>query len=508
MPVVWLPVTHSGTEFSPFSLRHATLPKIVTALQGPVFDIAWAVTAEGEDQDDHEDDDDAPNEHYAPNEQDTPNEQNAPHECDPLNVDDEWPLPQPLDPLDEVVAAAPKPHTGPHHQRPAKPTKAEKVAKAAEKLQKARATAHTQRRAKHAHDLAVRGHVPTPVTVAAIVQPAAPVLTDLDASGLRATLGAYSGKAEDKMERKGSKVQRSIANLLGLGFHLVKWDGIHPRPLLDKNGRIIAILMGRPNQDDYLKSATSAFHAIRDAGAGAKFPAAMRNHRRRLFTAINVGLFYGKGQRIPCWLNNKGHGALVEGLLGNGDIQCLACFSDAPAAVFALWAPRLYNYYMDHNARLQRHSDLRRPFVGSIFSCTAFNFGTNVWTFKHRDVLNLTFGWCAVQALGEFDAMEGGHLVLWDLKLVMEFPHGVLILIPSATITHSNVPVQAGDKQLSFTQFTPGGIFRYVDNGCQTIEELAEKDPNKYDQVMALKAACWETGLSLMSTLDELLPNE
>jgi hypothetical protein len=72
--------------------------------------------------------------------------------------------------------------------------------------------------------------------------------------------------------------------------------------------------------------------------------------------------------------------------------------------------------------------------VGSIFSCAAFNFGPNVWTFKHRDVLNLAFRWCAIQAVGKFDATKGGHLILWDLKLVIEFPVGALVLIPSATL--------------------------------------------------------------------------
>ncbi|KAJ7774333.1 hypothetical protein DFH07DRAFT_952577 [Mycena maculata] len=478
--------TRSGKEYSPYKL-----PKFVTALLAPVFDfaplIAQAVAAEGEDRDDREEDDDAPNEH------------DAPTEHDPLNdVDDQWPLLPPIDPLDEVdderpaaspsktacrspafrevVAAALKLHTGPHRQHPAKPMKAEKAAKAAEKRQKARMAAH-------ARDLAARGHVPAPATVAAVVQLAAPVPTDLDASGLPVTFGAYSGKAEGKVEKKGSKVRHSVADLLGLGFHLVKWDGIHPCPLLDKNGRIIAVLAGCPNQDDYLQSAISAFHAICDAGTAAKLPAAMHNHRRGLFAAVNVGLFYGKGQRIPCWLNNKEHNALTASPFFSAGI-----FIHAFTVVFALWAPRLYNYYMDHDTRLQLHSSLRHLFVGSIFSCATFNFDTN--------------------ALGEFDAMEGGHLALWDLKLLVEFPHGALILIPSVTITHSNVPVQTGDERLSFTQFTPGGIFRYVDNGCQTVEELAEKDPNKYDQVMALKAAHWETGLSLMSTLDELPPNE
>ncbi|KAJ7866708.1 hypothetical protein B0H13DRAFT_1636504 [Mycena leptocephala] len=277
-----------------------------------------------------------------------------------------------------------------------------------------------------------------------------------------------------------------------------------PCPLLDKHGRIIAVLAGRPNRDAYLASATAAFHAIRSAGLGAQFPAALRQHRRGLFAAINVGLFYGKGQAAPCWLNNKEYTPLVDGLLANGDVRRLACFADQ---AFALWAPRLYKYYREHDAALLfNRPHLRRPFVGSIFSSAAFNFGPNAWTFKHRDVLNLAFGWCAVQALGRFDATKGGHLVLWDLELVVEFPHGALILLPSATIAHSNVPVGPGEERASFTQFTSGGLFRYVDNGCRTLDELAEEDPEEYERLMALKEGRWEAGLNLLSTLDELLP--
>ncbi|KAK7012687.1 hypothetical protein R3P38DRAFT_3323987 [Favolaschia claudopus] len=142
--------------------------------------------------------------------------------------------------------------------------------------------------------------------------------------------------------------------------------------------------------------------------------------------------------------------------------------------------------------------------TSSVFFCTAFNFGTNIWTFKHRDVLNLAFGWCAVQALGRFDHTKGGHLVLWDLKLVVEFPHGALILLPSATVAHSNVPVQEGEERLSFTQFSAGGIFRFLDNHCKTEKQLAEADPMEYARLMELKTARWEMGLSLLSTMDDL----
>ncbi|KAJ6566686.1 hypothetical protein B0H19DRAFT_1219572 [Mycena capillaripes] len=154
------------------------------------------------------------------------------------------------------------------------------------------------------------------------------------------------------------------------------------------------------------------------------------------------------------------------------------------------------------------HPGLQRPFAHSVFFCATFNFGRNFWTFKHHDVLNLAFGWCAVQALGRFDPRKGEHLVLWDLKLVIEFPAGALILLPSATIAHSNVPVQDDEERVSFTQFSAGGIFRYVDNGCQTVKELEENDPEEHKRLMALKAARWEKGLGLFSTIDELLCTE
>ncbi|KAJ6533828.1 hypothetical protein DFH09DRAFT_1250058 [Mycena vulgaris] len=201
-----------------------------------------------------------------------------------------------------------------------------------------------------------------------------------------------------------------------------------PRPLVDSHGRILAVLAGQPRHDTYHEAAQRAFRAIRDAGNAARFPASMRRHRCGLFAAINPRLHCGGRYR--------------------------AC-----------------------DVKLRKnHPDLRRPFAHSVFFCAAFNFGRNVWTFKHRDVLNLAFGWCAVQALGDFDPKKGGHLVLWDLKLVVEFPPGALILLPSATIAHSNVPVGENEERVSFTQFSAGGIFRYVDNGCRTEKELVEED--------------------------------
>ncbi|KAJ7853838.1 hypothetical protein B0H14DRAFT_3653221, partial [Mycena olivaceomarginata] len=193
------------------------------------------------------------------------------------------------------------------------------------------------------------------------------------ASTLPSTFGAYAGKVEGAGEKYGSKVRRSLPNLLGLGFRLVDWDGLTPKPIIDSKGRIIAVLAGQLNHPEYCEAVALAFQAICDAGDEARFPASMRKHRRGLFAAINVGLSYGKGQKTPCWLNNKQHDGIAEQLLANKHIKRMAGFADA---AFALWAPRLYAHYRDCDAKLDNsHPNLRRPFVGSVFFCAAFNFG-------------------------------------------------------------------------------------------------------------------------------------
>ncbi|KIK63680.1 hypothetical protein GYMLUDRAFT_133433, partial [Collybiopsis luxurians FD-317 M1] len=86
----------------------------------------------------------------------------------------------------------------------------------------------------------------------------------------------------------------------------------------------------------------------------------------------------------------------------------------------------------------------------------------------HRDFLNWPFGWCAITALGRFDPTRSAQLILWEFKLVIDFPHGATVLIPSAVVTHSNTPIAEGDVRTSFTQYTAGALFRWTENGFMT----------------------------------------
>lgn len=183
--------------------------------------------------------------------------------------------------------------------------------------------------------------------------------------------------------------------------------------------------------------------------------------------------------------------------------------AEHPAASLALWEPKVYAYMKKYVDQLfKKQPSLRQIFPKSVYPAAAFNFGPKVCTFKHRDVLNLPFGFCAIHALGRFNPQKGGHLILWELKLVIEFPPGSLILIPSAILSHSNTPVAEGDTRASFTQYVSGGLFRFADAGFQLEKDLKKKDPERYERLKSARSKRWEFGLSLISALDQLRNEE
>lgn len=133
-----------------------------------------------------------------------------------------------------------------------------------------------------------------------------------------------------------------------------------PKPIIDSKGRIIAVLAGQPNHPEYRESVALAFQAICDAGDEARFPASMRKHRRGLFAAISVGLSYGKGQKTPCWLNNKQYDGIAEQLLANKHIKRMAGFADGAPPLRRLFDAQL----------LTSRPQLRSPYGHRVFTPT------------------------------------------------------------------------------------------------------------------------------------------
>ncbi|KAF8197638.1 hypothetical protein K438DRAFT_1967188 [Mycena galopus ATCC 62051] len=140
----------------------------------------------------------------------------------------------------------------------------------------------------------------------------------------------------------------------------------------------------------------------------------------------------------------------------------------------------------------------------SVFAAITFNFGPRTVTYPHLDFANLAWGWCAITALGNFDPDKGGHLILWDLKLIIRFPPGSTILIPSALMRHSNTSIQTHETRFSFTQYTSAGIFRFVENGFQSDEAVYSGGLSDMDHAARIVArkSHWLEGLKMYRRWD------
>lgn len=177
------------------------------------------------------------------------------------------------------------------------------------------------------------------------------------------------------------------------------------------------------------------------------------------------------------------------------------------SATFALWHPKGYKYYNDNLNKLgEIYPQLaRRLFPRSIMPSAAFNLGNQVITKKHVDCQNCPFGWCTITSLGEFNGEKGGHIVLWDLKIVVEFPAGTCVCLPSALITHSNIPISKSESRMSFTQYCSGEIFRHIENGFRTDRSLRENDPAILLFRKEIRKTRIQDGYMMFSKLDDLI---
>ncbi|PBK83053.1 hypothetical protein ARMGADRAFT_945553, partial [Armillaria gallica] len=176
------------------------------------------------------------------------------------------------------------------------------------------------------------------------------------------------------------------------------------------------------------------------------------------YAAVSIGISFGGGQTHPQNLHNNCTNTQVLDILLNCILfTCLATFS---SLVFATWAPNLFHYYAMYLCDLLLHDiSLVMNWTSCIFAAVMLNFGPQTCTFHHTDSANLPFGWCTITALGRFDPQFSGHLVLWDLKPVLDFPPRSTILIPLAILRHSNTTISRSERHYSFMQYTMGGLF-------------------------------------------------
>ncbi|KAL0565556.1 hypothetical protein V5O48_016471 [Marasmius crinis-equi] len=343
----------------------------------------------------------------------------------------------------------------------------------------------------------------------------------MDTGSLPATSTGYLGKQgekkpkngreerDERSEEDGSKDNQpeareyTLAELVNDGpdsFELVKnRPGVTQYVKSKESGRIMSVIV--PGDHPHMQeNARQAVQTIEKLTPLCCFP---EDNRRGTIRGLRYGISFGGGQQRPMMLTAGVRNARVLEQIR----QCLAFQHIAAfmSVCFLTWAPALFLYYARITGTLLNHHrrTLQLPFKNSIFAAFNLNFGPRTVCLPHRDSKNLAFGWCGITALGNYDFTKGGHLVLWDLKMVIEFPPGTTIFIPSAVLCHFNTTIQPGETRYSFTMYTAGGLFRWVEHGFR-LEHVYEKTVDAVREAMR-DSKRWARGLSLFSTMDELL---
>ncbi|KAJ6459363.1 hypothetical protein C8R47DRAFT_1226640 [Mycena vitilis] len=299
------------------------------------------------------------------------------------------------------------------------------------------------------------------------------IRVDIDTAELTHAKPAWTGKrsAQDEHDHEtgmGGKIytREEIEALTGSAdLRYVNWAGRISIPIIDSRGRIIAVLGGTPADVEGWKCVTdTAARLLERKAAEGSFTTEQLHHRRAQepYPSLSRGISHGGGQTEPGELRqNVANTRITDDLLRDPAFQRLAGFADC---LFRVFAPVLYAFYQAQMALIATwRPSLRWNFARSVFAACTFNFGPHAITVPHLDFGNLAWGWCAVTALGFFDPDVGGHLILWDLKLVIRFPPGSTILLPSALIRHSNVPWLPTIGVTLLPSTPPAVLFRWIE---------------------------------------------
>ncbi|KAJ7633329.1 hypothetical protein DFH06DRAFT_1004397 [Mycena polygramma] len=289
-----------------------------------------------------------------------------------------------------------------------------------------------------------------------------------------------------------------------------------PTPLVDADRRLIGLYAHTPRDQGWDTDVAQPAAALMEEAADGIYnhvfsatPLDAKIPRRGNHRAKTIGNSMGGGQEAPTgFFHTVLNTVILTGLLAQRPFQRIAGFANS---MFQCYAPDLHEYYTTTLDQLHRWDRrLKRNFLptASVFAAATFNFGLSTVTLPHIDFANLAWGWCAITALGNFDPDKGGHLILWDLKLIIRFPPGSTLFIPSALLRHSNTSIQSNEKRFSFTQFTAAGIFRFVDNGFKTDRTINESGMSGAERAQRAEARRnrWVEGLKMYRRWD--MPSE
>ncbi|KAJ7106121.1 hypothetical protein C8R43DRAFT_963450 [Mycena crocata] len=245
-------------------------------------------------------------------------------------------------------------------------------------------------------------------------------------------------------------------------MRLIPWGGLTPRAVVTEDSEVVLVLAGRSRNGNWYKEVVEpatpcGCRQRRDANIGPTL-------------AGGVGHTFNEPFVTPTALLNF---LVFHQLLATMAMKRLLGFASCVLEEFckiafeALQAQK--QSYLEHDRRALYPTD------SSVFSTAVVELGGP----HHRQLAPgvaypydaLT--WCALVALGKYRSERGGHIIFWDLGLVVAFPASSTILIPSGIIRYSFVKVREEDRRYSILQYAGSGIGRWFRNGMRSDMEFA-----------------------------------
>ncbi|TFY80598.1 hypothetical protein EWM64_g3417 [Hericium alpestre] len=324
------------------------------------------------------------------------------------------------------------------------------------------------------------------------------IRVEYQARNFPANQNAYTAKPQIPV----SEAPFSLQGLLDIGFEVVPWDGKETASLLDLIDCGIGNLAGQPQDPGWQSVADDAAKAFEQArlDSGLK-PGQGKEGKRGHFVALAAGVTHSpqSNKQGPRYRDNsEKEQEIIDRLVATPSIQRIATFGSQSLAYYA---PKVYQHYTQNLKPIYEDYGFDLLFQDSVFPSANFNLGPDTACCVHVDCQNCPYGFCSITALGNYDPKKGGHLILWDLRLVIEFPPGSTILIPSACLRHGNTTIQPGERRYSFTQYCPGPLIQWRRCGYRNVCDLT---PAEILAIDGPKGAHREECQKLLSKYHEL----
>ncbi|KAF8155144.1 hypothetical protein K438DRAFT_1777853 [Mycena galopus ATCC 62051] len=155
-------------------------------------------------------------------------------------------------------------------------------------------------------------------------------------------------------------------------YDLVRWDARRPKLILDTEGQIVPVLLGRPEGHDW-DSVMSEVQRPMDAAGVTRGPGQKWRLTRR-------------NQRPGNLSHSKMYRRLLQHFVANYSVGWLVGFQSSG---LARYLPKLYRHQHDvMKGLLVDQPDLQLPFNYSIFPTVTFNLGPDFVTPEHLDMFN------------------------------------------------------------------------------------------------------------------------